>query len=186
MPPTEPNNPPPTPGPETDDGFEIVSEAETTDARMSRRPLPRAYPVRLPRWVRAWLALLACGFTTILVIALWLTPYTADGSPRTMETHTQMGLPKCNMVVLTGKPCPACGMTTSFSLLAHGDPVASLRANWVGTLLAAYWFALIPWAAISAFRGRLLWVRNGELMISISIGVMCVLMLARWAWVLLV
>ena len=34
-----------------------------------------------------------------------------------MGTHQQLGLPPCNFVTLTGYPCPACGMTTSFALL---------------------------------------------------------------------
>ena len=50
-----------------------------------------------------------------------------------MATHTQLGMPPCNFVVMTGKPCPACGMTTSFALLVRGDVGASLRANWAGT-----------------------------------------------------
>ena len=56
-----------------------------------------------------------------------------------MATHTQLGMPPCNFVVMTGKPCPACGMTTSFALLVRGDVRASLRANWAGTLIAVLW-----------------------------------------------
>ncbi|MCU0218495.1 DUF2752 domain-containing protein, partial [Mycobacterium tuberculosis] len=63
------------------------------------------------------------------------------------------------MQEMTGKPCPACGMTTSFSLLMHADVPNSLRANWVGTLLCATILLIAPWAAVSAVRGRLLWVR---------------------------
>jgi hypothetical protein len=31
----------------------------------------------------------------------------------------QLGLGACTMMSLTGWPCPMCGMTTTFSLLAH-------------------------------------------------------------------
>ena len=65
--------------------------------------------------------------------AFRIHPYDADGNPRTSATHTQLGMPPCNFVTLTGKPCPSCGMTTSFALLVRGDVVSSLRANWVGT-----------------------------------------------------
>lgn len=174
MPPTESN----MPAPEDDAGFEVVPECES--AAFGSRPWPQTQRTRLPRWVQGWLLLMAAGFTAILGVALWLSPYNADGSPRLMATHTQMGLPPCNMVVLTGKPCPACGMTTSFALLAHGDVLASLRANWVGTLLAVYWFALIPWSLLSVVRGRLLGVRSGEIMMAVSIGVTTILMLIRW------
>ena len=137
------------------------------------------------RWVRGVLIFLALSFTALLITSAWLSPYDEDGQPRTMATHTQLGLPPCNMVVLTGKPCPSCGMTTAFSLLVHGDVKNSVKANWVGTILAVYWFSLIPWAAISAYRGKLFFVKSGERMVTISIVVFMVLMLGRWAVVLL-
>jgi predicted Na+-dependent transporter len=86
---------------------------------------------------------------------------------------------------LMGKPCPSCGMTTAFSLLVHGDVANSLKANWVGTILAVYWFALIPWAIVSAVRGKLLWVRSGDWLMTISVIVFLVLVLGRWAGVLM-
>jgi Protein of unknown function (DUF2752) len=113
----------------------------------------------MPKFViRAILIVMAIGLSTILGLSLWLNPYDEDGQALRMETHRQLGLPPCNFVILTGKPCPSCGMTTSFSLLAHGDVINSVKANWVGSLLAAYWFALIPWALFSAVRGKAQWV----------------------------
>ena len=88
------------------------------------------------------------------------------------------------MVTWTGKPCPSCGMTTSFSLLVHGDIGNSLKANWVGTLLAVFWMSLIPWGIASAIRGRLVKVRNGELFATFSVGVILTLMMARWLFVI--
>jgi hypothetical protein len=102
-----------------------------------------------------------------------------------MATHTQMGLPPCNFVTLTGKPCPACGMTTSFALLAHGDVPNSLRANWAGTLLAVLLLALIPWAAASAVRGRYYYIRSGEALTTVIVLGILVVMLGRWGIVLL-
>ena len=86
------------------------------------------------------LVLIAAGFATIFGVAVWLNPYDADGNPRSMATHTQLGLPPCNMVELIGKPCPACGMTTSFSLLvARGRAVVAageLGRDGAGAVLA--------------------------------------------------
>jgi hypothetical protein len=147
--------------------------------------VPDPPPAKLPTWARAILTVMAVGFGTVFGIAVWLNPYNPDGSRREMETHTQLGLPPCSMVQLFGKPCPSCGMTTSFALLAHGDVAGSLRANWVGTLLAVYWFALIPWAAVGAWRGRYPWVRSGELLLTFSVVVLLVLLMARWAAVML-
>jgi hypothetical protein len=72
-------------------------------------------------------------------------------------------------------------MTTSFSLLVHGDPLNSLRANWAGTLLAAFSLALIPWGLHAAIRGRFAVVRDAELLATAAVGVFLTLTLARWA-----
>lgn len=182
MPPIEPNSAADTAPPADEPGYEVVSgdDLRTWDGR-----LPVARRPRMARYVRGTLLLMAAGFAAVFAVALWLNPYDPDGTPKRMATHTQLGLPECNMVVLTGKPCPACGMTTSFTLLAHGDVPASLRANWVGTLMAVYWFALIPWAIAGAVRGKLAFVRSGELLLTWSVGVILALMVARWAVVLL-
>ena len=166
--------------PDDDPGFEVIGDAP-------RRRYPVAYPAYDPRlraWVRGMLVGIALTFGTVFGIAAWLNPYQPDGTPRSMATHTQLGLPPCNMVEMVGKPCPACGMTTSFSLLVHGDPVNSVRANWVGTVLALFWLALIPWAVVSAVRGRYLFVRSAELLATAAVSVLLVLMLGRWVVVL--
>ena len=135
--------------------------------------------------VRGLLLLMAAGFAAVLGVALSLNPYAADGSALTGATHTQLGLPPCNMVTLIGKPCPACGMTTSFSLLMHGDVVNSARANWVGTLLASACLVAVPWALVSAARRRYLWIRSLEMTTTVAVGVLLALMFARWGAVLL-
>lgn len=159
-------------GPESD--IPVVRRA--VDRRLERNPMGR--------FVRVTLILMAIGFLGIFAVAAWIHPYLPDGSPRTMASHTQLGMPECNMVTWTGKPCPSCGMTTSFSLLVHGDIGNSLKANWVGTLLAVFWMSLIPWGIASAIRGRLVKVRNGELFATFSVGVILTLMMARWLFVI--
>jgi hypothetical protein len=132
---------------------------------------------------RVALAVMALGFIGIFAAAAWIHPYAADGTPRTGATHLQLGLPPCSMMVLLGKPCPSCGMTTAFSLLVHGDILAALRANWVGVLLAIVWLALIPWGLVSAIRARFFGVKNAELAATITVGVLLTLMLLRWAFI---
>lgn len=139
---------------------------------------------RLAWWVRTFLILIAVGLVAVLGVGAWLNPYDADGQPRLMATHMQLGLPPCNMVQWIGKPCPSCGMTTSFALLIRGDVWNSLRANWVGTLLALGCFAFIPWSLLSAARGRYLLIRNGELWLSLLVMLLLLLMLGRWVYVL--
>jgi uncharacterized protein DUF2752 len=125
------------------------------------RMIPAVRPI-LTRWVRAALVLIALLLVGLFWLAITIDPYDADGQPLTMGTHRQLGLPVCGFVRMTGLPCPSCGMTTSFALLMHGDPVASLRANAVGTLFALFLLALVPWNLVSAARGRWLWVRSIE------------------------
>lgn len=137
------------------------------------------------RRTRFLLIVMVLGLAAIFVLAAWIRPYDADGSPRSQATHMQLGLPPCSIMLLYGKPCPSCGMTTAFSLLVHGDVANSLRANWVGTLLALAWLAMIPWGIASAIRGKLLGVRSLELTLTVAVGVLLVLMLVRWAFVML-
>jgi hypothetical protein len=159
--------------------------------------LPIARPVAAPNSkvgqprtgliVRLCLLLVAGGLACVFAVALWLNPYQADGTPRTMATHTQLGMPPCNFILMTGKPCPACGMTTSFSLLVRGDVAASLRANWAGTATALLWAVTLVWAAASGIKGKPLFVPRGygEVTLTAAVGVVLVLMLTRWGIVLL-
>jgi hypothetical protein len=120
----------------------------------------------------------------LFVVAARLDPYGPDGRPLTIGTHRQLGLPECNFLRLTGRPCPSCGMTTSFALLVHGDWIASLRANAVGTLLGLFLLAMIPWGAVAAVRGRWLWIRSLEPWLLRVVIVFCGLALLRWGIVL--
>jgi Protein of unknown function (DUF2752) len=126
---------------------------------------------------------LALGLVIVFSIARWLNPY-ENGEARRLETHLQLGLPPCNFRLLTGLPCPSCGMTTSFSLLMHGDWRNSLRANAVGTLLALFWLGLIPWSLASAWRGRCLFIVSLERALTWTVMIFLTLLLVRWAIVL--
>lgn len=168
---------------------------EQHDTPADESNLPLARPVR-PGWnrpsavrrrvVRAALLAVAAALTAVFAAAFRIHPYEADGTPRTMATHTQLGMPPCNFVSLTGKPCPSCGMTTSFALLVRGDVANSLRANWVGTIMCVLWAGTLVWALASGIRGRPLLVPpgRGELVFTAIVGAMLTLMLARWTAVL--
>lgn len=109
-------------------------------------PLPEVLEARRERGLAAGFAVLGVA---VFIVAAMLDPYDAAGRPRTHGTHHQLGLPPCGLMTLTGVGCPSCGMTTAFSLLAHGDPVAAWRVNWAGCAAAALatvgtaWFLLV-------------------------------------------
>lgn len=79
-------------------------------ARLRGWPWPRASPTE-----KVAQAVVALALTAALAAGLLLTP-----SPAGTGTHTVLGLPPCGMLVVTGRPCPTCGVTTSFVLAAHG------------------------------------------------------------------
>jgi hypothetical protein len=141
-----------------------------------------AIPV-LTRWVRGTLVLIAAGLATVFAVAWWLDPY-KDGRVWRMETHTQLGLPPCTFKQLTGLPCPSCGMTTSFALLVRGDVWHSLQANSVGTVLAVFCLALIPWSLACAIRGRPWFVISLERALTHLVIAFLILMMVRWLVVL--
>ncbi|MFK7931213.1 MAG: DUF2752 domain-containing protein [Myxococcota bacterium] len=70
------------------------------------------------------------GAGAVLAVAGWLTP---DGSGH--STHTQLGLDGCTVLSLTGVPCPMCGMTTSFSLMAELRILEALYVQPFGVVL---------------------------------------------------
>jgi hypothetical protein len=102
-----------------------------------------------------------------------------------MGTHMQLGLPDCNFKVLTGLPCPSCGMTTSFSLVMHADVWNSLKANFAGTALATFGLIFLPWAFASAFLGKFLFVRSLEMVVFRLAIIFLVILFGRWALVLI-
>lgn len=159
------------------------SKMPTEPVEQDAIPIARlAKPARAAKWVRIPLLAIGGMLACIFGIALYLNPYNADGSPRTMATHTTLGLPPCNFVVMTGKPCPSCGMTTSFSLLVRGDVRASLNANWTGTILAIGWAGLLVWCFASGIAAKLFFIPHGrgETVLTVLVGGFLVLMLGRW------
>lgn len=78
------------------------------------------------------------GYAAVLALAAWLTP-----APSGLGTHMELHLPPCGFYVLFHKPCPSCGMTTSFSWLMHGRPVEALRAQPAG--VGVFAVGLVVW-----------------------------------------
>ncbi|MFO0880021.1 MAG: DUF2752 domain-containing protein [Gemmataceae bacterium] len=136
-------------------------------------------------WVRLLLVGILVGLSAVFIVAIYLNPYGTDGQAHRLATHQQLGLPPCTFIDVTGVPCPACGMTTSFALFVRGDLVNSMRANWVGTLLAGFCALVVPWSIGSLIHGRPLLVRSLEKVFLGVIITLLVLMSLRWGLVLL-
>ncbi len=55
--------------------------------------------------------------------------------PHHHGTHMELGLPPCPCALLFHRPCPGCGLTTSFTATIHGDLAAAFTAHPLGPFL---------------------------------------------------
>ena len=107
------------------------------------------------RWVRlrpperALAAGLALLFLALLVAARLIQP-----DPRGLGTHEQLGLRPCYIAKYLHLPCPLCGATTAFSLMAHGAAWPAFRCQPTGALAAMACAAAFGLSAVFALSGR--------------------------------
>lgn len=94
-----------------------------------------------------WWAI-AFGSALVLLAAAWLEP-----DSRGYGTHTQLGLPPCGFLLLTGAPCPGCGLTTAFAHGIRGDWMAAVGANPLGLALFVAVCASVPIGITAGWRG---------------------------------
>jgi len=84
----------------------------------------------------------------VFYIALNLRP-----NPLGHSTHTQLGLPPCGFLELTGMRCPGCGLTTSFSHMVRFEFVEAALANPFGIPLFIFSAMCIPVSLVAVVRG---------------------------------
>jgi hypothetical protein len=99
---------------------------------------------RTDKSVAALLLALSCG---VLAVALWLKP-----SPSGYGTHTQLGLPPCNFLLVTHLPCPSCGLTTCFAYAIRFQFLKAFLANPFGLLAFFATVSVIPTAIVLLWR----------------------------------
>lgn len=106
------------------------------------------------------------GWLTITVIAALLHP-SADGH----GTHQQLGLPPCPSVLLFDRPCPGCGLTTSWTAFVHGSISQSFRAHPLGPISYALYTLTAIWGILGVAKGVRLRTESNEWTRVISVGV---------------
>ncbi|CAG0951087.1 hypothetical protein PHYC_00206 [Phycisphaerales bacterium] len=98
-------------------------------------PLPRRAPgrvaIRVGIGARVGASACAVAILAVLSTAAWL-----NASPDGHGTHLQLGMFPCGWVMAFNKPCPTCGMTTSFSHAADLRFGASFLTQPMGMVLA--------------------------------------------------
>ena len=127
---------------------------------------PEANPKRINAqltWFGAWVA--------VTLIGACLSP-----SHHLHGTHEQLGLPPCPSVMLFDRPCPGCGLTTSWTALLHGQIGLSFHAHPLGPILYAL-FTISAWLSFYAWRKRLLFDTDTRFVTRIMIGTTAVLVL---------
>jgi hypothetical protein len=77
-------------------------------------------------WQPAWFSL----WVAISLIGACLHP-----DPSGHGTHQELGLPPCPMALIFDRPCPGCGLTTSWTALLHGEWGVSFAAHPLGPAL---------------------------------------------------
>jgi len=100
-----------------------------------------------------WLSRLGWFFFFIIPLAVVITATQVTPAPEGMGTHLQLGLPPCGFLVVTGIPCPGCGLTTSFAHMIRGQFTGATYANPFGVMLFLVTFFTIPVAAVGFYRG---------------------------------
>ena len=104
---------------------------------------PRAlFPQRLLWWC------IVAGSLLVLAAAATIEP-----DVRGYGTHTQLGLPPCGFLLLTGSPCPGCGLTTAFAHGIRGHWALAAAANPLGLALFLVVCVSIPIGVTAAVRG---------------------------------
>jgi len=105
-------------------------------------------------FTRAMSLSLALSSLTALGIARWLTP-SATGH----GTHMELGLGQCTILSLTGWPCPMCGCTTSWALMAHGHPLSAFWNQPFGSLLFFVCVGVLAISTAEVVQPRARWSR---------------------------
>ncbi|MDX2065543.1 MAG: DUF2752 domain-containing protein [Fimbriimonadaceae bacterium] len=67
--------------------------------------------------------------------------------PHGHGTHQQLGLMPCPSVLAFNRPCPGCGLTTSWTRLLHGDLAGAFAAHALGPI-AYLLFTVSAWLGL--------------------------------------
>lgn len=100
-------------------------------------PFPRKRLAGQLLWFGAWVS--------VTGVALYLQP-----SPHGHGTHHQLGLPPCPSVLLFDRPCPGCGLTTSFAHTVRFEFADAFAAHPFGTVLYLV-FTVTAFLALGGF-----------------------------------
>jgi len=118
----------------------------------------------------------AAAFAAAIALAIFvLAP-----DPSGRGAHRQLGLPPCMLEYLTGIPCPLCGMTTSFTLMARGRILQALDVQPAGALAFSALIVAIAALLLAAAAGRGLNEWAWRRFLSVSSILALIIIIAAW------
>ena len=94
-------------------------------------------------------------FNNILGIAFAILVLAIPFFMGKVDAHIEHSQSLCPFKMLTGFPCPGCGITKSLIFLYRGDLKTSLQNHLFGIPLVVFCLALIPLLAINAIKQKL-------------------------------
>lgn len=127
------------------------------------------------RWVCALVGL-AC--VVVLALAIYLEP-----DPKGYGTHRGLSdtWPPCSIILISGLPCPTCGMTTAFSNAVRGRVVAAFIAQPAGLVFCVATVVGLIYSTHVAVTGWMKWVNWDRIATRLMLG-LGLLILAGWGF----
>ncbi len=129
---------------------------------------------------RAVNTLLLIGAVAILALAAWLEPDSTG-----FGTHTQLGFAECVIMDRLSMPCPMCGMTTTFALMADLRPLQAIKNQPFGFILFLSTVGIAVVSAVEIAKPRSLWPKLSRLTHGLEVkvvGTFFISMMIAWAY----
>lgn len=157
------------------------------DSSMADIPRPRMRligpRVAVGRNARLAWAGIAIACSAILGVAVFLEP-----DPKGLGTHRGLGLlfgdklfPPCSWPLVSGLPCPTCGMTTSFSNVVRGRLITAFFAQPAGMVLCFLTIGTLVYSLYVSLTGWRVWVHWDRIGVRFLL-VIGLLMMGGWAF----
>ena len=121
------------------------------------RHWPSIYDEGVPRREIRGQATCFALWTGVTAIGAFLHP-----SPNGHGTHELLGLPPCPSVLMFDRPCPGCGLTTSWSAFIHGDFALAFHAHPLGPLAYMIFTGLALFGGYGFVTGRRLRIYSNK------------------------
>ncbi len=119
----------------------------------------------------------ALGVLAAFGVARLLVP-----DPRGLGTHEQLGLPPCTTALLFGIPCPTCGMTTAFSLMARGRVLDAFRTQPAGAFFSIAAAMIAVFCVVFAAIGKGPAMRLTARQVGAAVVAVVVIVIAAWIY----